>query len=59
MATDMQITWEKKTYDIPEGFTVAEFVDSLASKDPKAATAELIDDGDGKYTLKSVFKPKG
>ena len=59
MATDMQITFNKKVYAVPEGFTAVEFKDSLASQFPEAATADLIDDGDGKYTLKTTFKQKG
>lgn len=59
MATDIQITFKDKVYDVPEGFTAAEFKDSLASQFPEAATADLIDDGDGKYTLKTTFKQKG
>ena len=59
MATDMQITFKEKVYDVPEGFTAVQFQDSLAAQFPEAATATLIDDGDGKYTLKSVYKSKG
>ena len=57
--TDMQITFKKKVYEIPEGFSAIEFKDSLASQFPEAATAELIDDGEGKYTLKDTFQQKG
>jgi hypothetical protein len=59
MASDIQITFNKKVYDVPEGFTAVEFQDSIASQFPEAATANLIDDGGGKYTLKTVMKSKG
>lgn len=57
--TDIIVTFEKKEYHVPVGFTVEEFVDSLATTNPKAATAKLIKDGDGKYTLKPVYQDKG
>lgn len=59
MATDMQITFKDKVYVVPEGFTVEQMKDSLASQFPEAETATLIDDGDGKWTLKTTFKQKG
>jgi hypothetical protein len=59
MSTDLSITFKDKVYPIPEGFTAVEFKDSLASQFPEAATADLIDDGEGKYTLKTTFKQKG
>jgi sulfur carrier protein ThiS len=57
--TDTTIKFEGRTYDVPVGFTVEEFVDSLAATNPKAATAKLIKDGEGVYTLKSEYKEKG
>lgn len=59
MATDMKITFKEKVYDVPEGFTVEEFRDSLVTQFPEAATADLIDDGKGMWTLKTTFKQKG
>ena len=58
-STDMVITFKDKEYPVPEGFTAAEFVDSIATQHPEAATADLIDDGKGRYTLKTVVKQKG
>ena len=57
--TDIVITFKDKEYFCPKGFTAIEFKDSLASQFPEAATADLIDDGDGKYTLKTTYKAKG
>ena len=57
--TDMTVAFEGKTYNGPVGFTAEEFVDSLAATNPKAATAKLIKDGDGKYTLKPTYQDKG
>lgn len=57
--TDLQITFKDKVYPVPAGFTVEEMKDSLASQFPEAATADLIDDGNGKWTLKTTFKQKG
>lgn len=57
--TDIQITFEGRTFDVPLGFTAEEFVDSLAATNPKAATAKLIKDGSGKYTLKPQYQDKG
>jgi hypothetical protein len=57
--TDMIVKFEGREYNVPAGFTVEEFVDSLATTNPKAATAKLIKDGDGVYTLKPQFKDKG
>ena len=57
--TDLQITFKEKVYPVTEGFTVEEFKDVLASQFPEAATADLIDDGEGKWTLKTTYKQKG
>lgn len=57
--TDMTVTYNKKTYNVPEGFTVEEFVQSLAAINPKAASAKLIKDGEGKYTLKDTYFQNG
>jgi len=57
--TDITVKFESKTYDVPIGFTAEEFVDSLASTNPKAIGAKLIKDGEGKYTLKPQYQDKG
>jgi hypothetical protein len=57
--TDMIVKWEGRDYNVPVGFTAEEFVDSLASTNPRAATAKLIKDGPGRYTLKPEYKEKG
>ncbi|HBG07688.1 MAG: hypothetical protein A2075_09195 [Geobacteraceae bacterium GWC2_58_44] len=57
--TDITIKFEGRTYDVPVGFTAEEFVDSLASTNPKAVGAKLIKDGAGAYTLKPQYQDKG
>lgn len=57
--TDIVVKFEGKEYHVPVGFTAEEFVDSLAATNPKAATAKLIKDGEGVYTLKPEYKDKG
>ena len=57
--TDIIVKFEGKEYSVPVGFTAEEFVDSLAATNPKAATAKLIKDAPGVYTLKPEFKDKG
>lgn len=57
--TDITIQFENRTYNVPVGFTAEEFVDSLASTNPKAIGAKLINDGNGKYTLKPQYQDKG
>lgn len=57
--TDIIVKFENKEYSVPIGFTAEEFVDSLAATNPKAATAKLIKDGPGIYTLKPEYKDKG
>lgn len=57
--TDIIVKFENKEYNVPIGFTAEEFVDSLAATNPKAATAKLIKDGPGVYTLKPEYKDKG
>ena len=57
--TDITVKFENREYHVPAGFTVDEFVDSLATTNPKAATAKLIKDSDGAYTLKPQFRDKG
>ena len=57
--TDLTVKFEGREYNVPAGFTVDEFVDSLSTTNPKAATAKLINDGDGGYTLKPQFQDKG
>lgn len=57
--TDIVVKFEGKEYNVPVGFTAEEFVDSLAATNPKAATAKLIKDGPGVYTLKPEYKDKG
>jgi hypothetical protein len=59
MATDIKVKFEDKTYDVPVGFTAAEFADSLASTNPKAIGAKLIKDGEDAYTLKPQYQDKG
>lgn len=57
--TDMVVKFEGKEYHVPVGFTAEEFADSLAATNPKAATAKLIKDGNGVYTLKLKYESKG
>jgi hypothetical protein len=57
--TDIIIKFEGREYNVPVGFTAEEFVDSLAATNPKAATAKLIKDSEGVYTLKPEYKEKG
>lgn len=57
--TDMTVKFDGREYHVPVGFTAEEFVDSLAATNPKAATAKLIKDGPGAYTLKPEYKEKG
>ena len=57
--TDITVTFKGRAYDVPLGFTAEEFCDSLASTNPEAIGAKLIKDGDGRYTLKPVYKDKG
>lgn len=57
--TDITIKFEGREYSVPVGFTAEEFVDSLAATNPKAATAKLIKDGSGVYTLKPQYQDKG
>lgn len=57
--TDISVKFEKKTYNVPLGFTAEEFCDSLAASNPKAIGAKLIKDGDGAYTLKPKYESKG
>ncbi len=57
--TDITVKFENREYNVPAGFTVDEFVDSLATTNPKAATAKLIKNGEGAYTLKPQFQDKG
>jgi hypothetical protein len=57
--TDMIVKFESKEYNVPIGFTAEEFVGSLAATNPKAATAKLIKDGEGEYTLKAQYQDKG
>lgn len=57
--TDITLKFEGRTYSVPVGFTVEEFVDSLASTNPKAVGAKLIKDGEGRYTLKPQYQDKG
>lgn len=57
--TDIVVKFKGREYSVPVGFTVEEFVDSLASTNPEAATAKLIKDGEGVYTLKPEYKEKG
>lgn len=57
--TDIIVKFEKREYNVPVGFTAEEFVESLATTNPKAATAKLIKDSEGVYTLKPQFKDKG
>lgn len=63
MATDITITYKGKTYEVPEGFTAEEYVESLAAIHPEVANSNLICDGeeDGKtrYTLKALYGEKG
>jgi hypothetical protein len=57
--TDIIIKFEGREYNVPVGFTAEEFVDSLAATNPKAATAKLIKDSAGVYTLKPQYQDKG
>lgn len=57
--TDITIKFEGREYHVPVGFTAEDFVDSLAATNPKAATAKLIKDGEGRYTLKPQYQDKG
>lgn len=57
--TDITVKFEGREYNVPVGFTAEEFVDSLAATNPKAATAKLIKDGEGRYTLKATYQDKG
>ncbi len=60
MATDMTIAFKGREYSVTQGFTPEEFVESLASQYPEAATAMLIEDEPGKkWTLKEKFADKG
>lgn len=57
--SDIIIKFEGREYNVTPGFTVEEYVDSLAATNPKAATAKLIKDSEGVYTLKPEYKEKG
>lgn len=57
--TDITVKFEGRTYNVPVGFTAEEFVDSLASTNPKAVGAKLIKDAPGAYTLKPQYQDKG
>lgn len=57
--TDITVKFEGREYHVPVGFTAEEFVDSLAATNPKAATAKLIKDGEGRYSLKPTYQDKG
>jgi hypothetical protein len=57
--TDIIVKFKGKEYSVPVGFTVEEFVDSLAATNPEASTAKLIKDSDGVYTLKPQYQDKG
>ncbi|MCK9172378.1 MAG: hypothetical protein M0O99_02700 [Desulfuromonas thiophila] len=59
MTTDLLIKFKNKEYPVPEGFTVEEYQQSLASIFPEAANAKLIKDSEGVYTLKPVYAEKG
>lgn len=59
MTTDIVITFKGRQYSVPVGFTAEEFAESLGATNPEAATATLIKDGDGRYTLKPNYKDKG
>jgi len=57
--TNIVIKFKNKEYFVPEGFTVEEYQESLASIYPEAANAILNKDAEGVYTLKPVYAEKG
>lgn len=57
--TDIIIKFQGRDYHVPVGFTAEDFVDSLASTNPKAVGAKLIKDGEGRYTLKPTYQENG
>ena len=59
MASDMTVTFDGKTHEVPAGFTAQEFADSLAASNPKAIGAKLIKDRPRVYTLKPVYYKHG
>lgn len=59
MGTDLRIKWKGKTYQVPVGFTVEEYWNSLITAIPECANAKLIHEGNGEYILKPQFFEKG
>jgi calcineurin-like phosphoesterase len=58
-ATDLRITYKGKVYNVPVGFTVDEYVESIISCHPEAQNSQLIHEKDGEYTLKALYAEKG
>ncbi|HPR53131.1 MAG TPA: hypothetical protein PLU81_15145 [Deltaproteobacteria bacterium] len=59
MATNMVIKWKGKAFEVPVGFTIEEYRESLASAIPETINAQLIKESEGVYTLKPVYFEKG
>ena len=57
--TSLTLTYAKKEFPVPVGFTAEEYMESLAVTFPELATAKLIDDGGGKFTAKPLYGEKG
>lgn len=59
MATNMVIKWKGKAFEVPVGFTIEEYRESLASAIPETINAQLIKESEGVYALKPVYFEKG
>ena len=55
----MTIKYKNRVYDVQQGFTPAEQVESLAMVHPELTSAKLISEGNGRYTVKALIGDKG
>ncbi len=55
----MTIKYKNRVYDVQPGFTPAEQVESLAVAHPELTNAKLIDEGNGRFTVKALTGEKG
>ena len=55
----MTIKYKNRVYDVQPGFTPADQVESLEIAFPELTNSKLIDEGNGRFTVKALVGEKG